>query len=253
MESHSSSYVPSSLAKGLPPPLCDLFKPEHLEKSFEDLLQLPEDTEVVVTLDQSKAVEEETRTQANSRLWFRMRAGRITASKLKAVCSTDPAMPSVSLILSICHPEMSKFCTAAMKWGCEHEQIARSKYCSLYSATHEKISVAECGFFIPPSFAFMGTSPDGLISCLCCGDGLCEVMVCIHLYKFFPALFVVCFIVICNSARSVHTVTGIDPLKELQSFKHFCLEKSDGSHNLKQNHPYYYQVKIFTILCHFIY
>ena len=159
VESHSSSYVPSSLAKGLPPPLCDLFKPEHLEKSFEDLLQLSEDTEVVVTLDQSKAVEEETRTQANSRLWFRMRAGRITASKLKAVCSTDPAMPSVSLILSICHPEMSMFCTAATKWGCEHEQIARSKYCSLYSATHEKFSVAECGFFIPPSFAFMGASP----------------------------------------------------------------------------------------------
>ena len=209
MESHSSSYVPSSLAKGLPPPLCDFFKPEHLKKSFEDLLQLSEDTEVVVTLDQSKAVEEETRTQANSRLWFRMRAGRITASKLKAVCSTDPAMPSVSLILSICHPEMSKFCTAATKWGCEHEQIARSKYCSLYSGTHEKFSVAECGFFIPPSFAFMGASPDGLISCLCCGDGLCEVKVCIYICTNCPLhcvilLFVTLHVVSTLSLGSIH-------------------------------------------------
>ena len=88
--------------------------------------------------------------------------------------------------------------------------------------------MAECGFFIPPSFAFMGTSPDVIISCLCCGDGLCKVKVCIHLYEFFPTLFIVCFIVICNSARSVHTVTGIDPLKELQSFKHFVWKSQMG-------------------------
>ena len=177
VKNHASKYIPSSLASGLPPPLCDLFKQENIEKSFDQLLRLADENEVVVTVTQSQAVEEETKSQANSRLWFRMRAGRITASKLKAVCSTDPAMPSVSLVLSICHPELSKFSTAVTNWGCEHERVARTKYNSMYSSIHQEFTVKESGFFIHPGYPFIGASPDGLISCLCCGDGLCEIKV----------------------------------------------------------------------------
>ena len=46
-----------------------------------------------------------------------MRAGRISASNLKAVCHTDTAMPSISLIMSICHPDMSHFNTTATAYG----------------------------------------------------------------------------------------------------------------------------------------
>ena len=76
-----------------------MFKQEYLSKPFDELLQIAAETEIVVSASQAKAAEEQTRGQANSRLWFRMRTGRITASKLKAVCSTDPAMPSASLNL----------------------------------------------------------------------------------------------------------------------------------------------------------
>ena len=41
------------------------------------------------------------RDQSNCRLWFRLRAGRITASRFKSACSTDPASPSLSLIMGI--------------------------------------------------------------------------------------------------------------------------------------------------------
>jgi len=34
-----------------------------------------------------------------------MRCGRITASKFKSACHTDPASPSISLITAICYPE----------------------------------------------------------------------------------------------------------------------------------------------------
>ena len=80
----------------------------HSSSSFDDLLRLSEETEIVVTVHQSRTVEEETRSQANSRLWFHMRAGRITASKLKALCSTDPAMPPVSLIFVHLSPRAIK-------------------------------------------------------------------------------------------------------------------------------------------------
>ena len=117
MKNHTSKCIPSSFAKELPPPLCDLFKQENIEKSFDELLRLADETEVVVTVTQSKAVEEETKSQANSCLWFCMRAGWITASKLKAVCSTDSAMASVSLVVSIFHPELSKVQYSSNKVG----------------------------------------------------------------------------------------------------------------------------------------
>ena len=78
----------------------------------------------------------------------RMSAGRITASKLKAVCCTDPTMPSVNLIMSICRPELSNFQTAAtICMGCEHETTAPKRYKSLYNPIHESLMVSECGFF----------------------------------------------------------------------------------------------------------
>ena len=117
------------------------------------------------------------RSQHHSHLWYRMRSGRITASKLKAACHTDPCLPSNSLIMSICYPELSKFKSAAMQWGCEHERFARDKYQNKNSQHHSELEVMERGFHISTDFPFIGASPDGLVSCKCCGDGICEIKV----------------------------------------------------------------------------
>ena len=79
--------------------------------------------------------------------------------------------------MSVCHPELSKFSTTATQWGCEHEQVAHSKYASMFEGTHEEFSVCDCGLFISTTYPFMGASPDGLVSCKCCGDGVCEIKV----------------------------------------------------------------------------
>jgi hypothetical protein len=78
-----------------------------------------------VTHDQRKTVEKKTRDQADSRLWFRHRTGRVTASRFKAACHTNKETPSRSLIMSICYPELNKFSTTATKWGCNHEGTAK--------------------------------------------------------------------------------------------------------------------------------
>ena len=119
VDKYSEQYIPNSLAADLPCCLADIFKSEHHNKPFDELLCMAAELEVVVSLNQAKAVEEQTRGQANSPLWDRMRTGRVTATKLKAVCSTDPAMPSISLIMSICYPELSKYAT---RWGCKHDR-----------------------------------------------------------------------------------------------------------------------------------
>ena len=134
--------------------------------------------DVSVSQQQAKAVELNTKSKSKSPLWFNMRTGRITASRFKAASHTSPVPPSISLIMSICHPEISRFKAAAKCWGCEHEQVARDKYASLLSVSHHNFKVEESGLFISTEYPFVGASPDGLVTCACCSDGICETKVC---------------------------------------------------------------------------
>ena len=118
---YCDAYVQSSLAPELLMVLSDLYRTEYLSLGYHRLLEIAQNTEINITANQGRAAEAGTRNQANSRLWFRMRCGRITASKFKNACHTDPASPSISLIMAICYPEACCFSTSATCWGCQHE------------------------------------------------------------------------------------------------------------------------------------
>ena len=107
-----------------------------------------------------------------------MRSGQVTASKFQAACHTDPTNPAVSLILGICHPELSKFSTAATRWGCSHKGKALKAYHEFMETKHECFSVSASGLHIHPDYWFLGASPDSLVKCNCCGNGICEIKVC---------------------------------------------------------------------------
>ena len=174
IEPYASSYIPKSLHPALPIVLSGLYKADLLKMDIAQLLELSQEkieTCYNIIGGQCVAVEENTRKQCNSRIWFRMRTGRVTASRLKAVCHTSIEKPSVSLIHSICYPALSKFKNAATSWGCDHESVARGMY------THYQASKHECGFFIHRNYGFIGASPDGLTVCCCCGEGVCEIKV----------------------------------------------------------------------------
>ena len=104
-----------------------------------------------------------------------MRAGRITASKFKSVCHTDPASPSLSLVMNACHPDMVLFKTAAISWGCQHEKDALEMYEK--TSVHSQLRISPSGFFISGEHPYFGVSPDGIVCCSCCGSGICEVKV----------------------------------------------------------------------------
>ena len=172
---YSEEYVPTTIILDIPPVLADLDDPSNLGLSYYELLKLSSETNVTITSEQCKAVEMRTRDQGNSRLWFRMRARRITASKFKFVCHTDPASPSLSLIMSICHPDTVRFKTAATSWGCEHETSALEQYKK--ASGHDQRSVSPVGLFISVEHPYVGASPDAMVCCSCCGSGICEVKV----------------------------------------------------------------------------
>ena len=172
---YSESYIPATLDQDLPMVLSDLYEKECLSLGYMNLLQRANDIKLTITVVQVTAVETKTRDQANSRLWFRMRAGRITASKFKSACRTDPANPSKSLIMSVCYPEVFRFNTEATRWGCQHENLALEVFSN--SGQHEDMKVVKCGLFISVDHPFLGASPDGIVQCSCCGHGICEVKV----------------------------------------------------------------------------
>jgi len=99
-----------------------------MKLNYIDLLKECQKVEFSLTDEQIKIIEKETITQAKGGSFYQRRAGRIGASKCHAVCKSDPAQPSKSLIKTICYPDVFNFSTAATRYGCKHEHMAIAEY-----------------------------------------------------------------------------------------------------------------------------
>ena len=220
----SDSYVPKSLCSDFPQPLNSLKESSYLQLSYHELLAKCESVSVEISKEMAEKVEQATRSQSHSKLWFKYRAGRITASRMKAVCRTDPGYPAQSLIKSICYPEAFSFTTAATKWGCKHENQARQMYFTANKLKHHDLSIAESGFVINPQWPCIGASPDGIVNCSCCGRGVLEIK-CPY----------------CHRGTDIQTAAIED--------SGFCLNMIDGQLHLDHTHTYYYQVQCQLHVC----
>ena len=170
---YSDSFVQAK--ENVPTSFQSLYKPEHFSRSYEELLTLVLDLpREVVTPSMAANVEVLTRHQSKSQEWFRFRAGRITASRYRQVLHTSIQKPSFSLLKAVCYPESFSFKVPATLWGCQHEQDAIQQYKS-QATSHTDISITSCGFHICLTHPFLGASPDALVQCECCGQGVVEV------------------------------------------------------------------------------
>ena len=112
----SDSYVPKSLCTGFLQPLSSLKKKSYLQLNYFELVAKCESVTVDISRKMAEKVEQATRSQSHSKLWFKYSVERITASRMKAVCHIDTRNPAQSLIKAICYPEAFCFTTAATKW-----------------------------------------------------------------------------------------------------------------------------------------
>ena len=83
---HSDTYVPKLSLSSFPQPMTSLRSPANCKLNYPDLLKACDN---VCINDIAQAVEKETRKQSRTALWFKFRAGRVTASCMKAICHTD--------------------------------------------------------------------------------------------------------------------------------------------------------------------
>ena len=102
---YANRYIPKSRLSNFPKPLQSLFDPRYLAMDYNDLVSACESISICVTEEMMLAVEEATRNQSSTRLWYVYRAGRVTASRMKQVCHTNASLPSQSLVKNICYPE----------------------------------------------------------------------------------------------------------------------------------------------------
>ena len=128
----------------------------------------------VITPEQIIKLEEPIRLQAKCRLWENHRAGRITASNLKAVVSTSADNPAKSLIKKLCYPEACKFSSAATTWGCQHED-AVEEFLDRFYLRHSDVTFDRYELRLSKLHPFMGASPDGIVSFSCHEKSLIKV------------------------------------------------------------------------------
>ena len=226
-EGFSDPYIPTARLPNFPKSLTELFDPNTIALAYPELLQKCDEVydNLFITADQAELVERHTRKQSSSRVWFQQRAGRVTASKLKNVLSTNISQPSTSLIKSICYPDKQRFTSAACSYGCKHEDAARNEYMYEMKKKHSDFKISEVGLVLHPLYPFLGATPDGLVSCSCHGDGTLEIK--------------------CPYSCREKDLEQV--AEENSNF--FLVQDDDGILRLKETHQYYYQVQMQMKFC----
>lgn len=120
-------------------------------------------------------IERNTKQQSGTPLWFAFRAGRVTASTAHAACHTPLLCPSLSFVKRMCYPDEHSFSCPATEWGRAKEKVAREAYIAEASKRHVDFQCKKSGLHISSAHPFLAASPDGLVSCVCCSDGIVEL------------------------------------------------------------------------------
>lgn len=264
IEGRNETFPPPQARE--PTMLRGIYTQEALSDTLDKLVERAEDfsESLIVTTAMVKFVESTTRTQSKCAKWFAYRAGRITASVMKAACSTSIEKPSLSLLKRICYPEESKFSTPATRWGVEHEAEAMQCYVGKVKSGHSNFTHRRAGLYLSAEHPHVAASPDSVVQCDCCGNGLVEVK-CPYTWResvlHSPTEL--------DPASCSHTAVITDPSTQCDGCKSglmnfspensgpqgmwtdhsFCLERVDGRLLLKREHAYFFQVQAQMAIC----
>ncbi|XP_013382110.1 uncharacterized protein LOC106152913 [Lingula anatina] len=205
------TFKPKALLGQWPVDLSSLKDTNFHNSNIDDILAHTAGISIAVTEAEAAHVELHTRDQCKSTHWRKYRLGRITASQLYSAVHTDIDKPSMSVVKSVCYPQY--FSSASTEWGIKKERVARKEYCKDMAPFHVDFQVERSGLLLNPDFPEFGASPDGFVSCNCCGKGLLEIK--------------------CPFT-----------LREADSIQMTWLENTEGGLKLKKNTAYYYQVQM---------
>ena len=128
-----------------------------------------------ITDNEVKCIEAATRSQNDSSEWKKQRCGRITASAFHDVLVRKDSTPPETIIERLLYDSKDLKNVPAIKWGRENEDTARKEYQTRKEQTHTNFKCVLSGLVVNPLYPHLGASPDGVINCDCCGEGLLEI------------------------------------------------------------------------------
>ncbi|XP_067655510.1 uncharacterized protein [Haliotis asinina] len=121
-------------------------------------------------------LEEATKNQAISPLWFEHRKGRITGTKAHDILvmkkTTDPKN-TIMKVMGYNTKDISK--KSAVAWGSDNEARARKQYVKHQSTQHTQFACRAVGLLISCQRPYVAASSDGTVVCTCCGRGCLEI------------------------------------------------------------------------------
>ncbi len=183
--------------------------------AFKESLNLPS--------DKLREIEQNTRDQRHSDMWFSARRYRITASRFGEILHRRSTTTPDRLVLSILQPK--SFSSAATTWGITNESIAIEEYIKYkHEQGNDCITVDPSGFIVSEIHPFLGASPDGTVYDPTCTNNP------------FGSIEVKC----------PYSHRNRTPIEAGFSASFFSCVQSVGNLNvlrLRQNHIYYAQVQ----------
>ena len=172
---------------------------------------------------QLREIEQSTREQSRSSLWYSVRRYRITASYFGSVFRRKPTTPPHSLVLQILGAK--PFTSAATEWGKKNEAVALEQYKKFqHDSGHHGLYCCPSGFVVSEKYPFLGASPDAVVHDPTDANpfGLAEI-------------------------KCPYSVRNQTPSQAAESREFYCRleQNSSGSPSLKlkKSHPYFCQVQ----------
>ena len=100
---YCEQFKPQVTDSKFPPLFSSFYSEENKTLTYDQIILKSENTfsNIRITETQVSNVENETKGQYTNNEWFQFRAGRISASVAKDVCSTNIEKPSISLVKKI--------------------------------------------------------------------------------------------------------------------------------------------------------
>ena len=117
---------------------------------------------LILPKEKLQKIEQDTRGQRHSPLWYSARRYRISASHFGDILHCKSTTPPDALVLSIMQPR--SFSSAATAWGIQNEPIAIRAYLAHQHQQMKSGVTVQCtGFIISQTYPYLGASPDGSV------------------------------------------------------------------------------------------
>lgn len=209
------------IMKGYTPPLPPPSIPELVKKfvsagtegSFHDFL--------TSEINESVRVEifKKTKKQHRCQYWKQQRIGALTASILHKAARYEGDIDN-NYIVKIIMGDTTFAGNSATRYGTTNELVAKKLCEKLMKRSHKGVKAVNSGLMIWENNPLIRASPDGIVSCKCCGKGTLEIK--------------------CPASIRYKNLTGVEIARDGS----YHLELRDGKPKLKRSAAWYTQIQV---------